>query len=110
MLLLFFDLSLIIKHDVLLPSSGLPRHSQLTHWSLAWSVPSPARHLALPGAEAARGGLLVIWLYAYVDCGTGRRKTHQAIFKAPLAFKGGGKHGQKIRAGMIFHGGGQKKD
>lgn len=53
MLFLFFDLSLIIKHDVLLPSRGLPLPLPITHWSHGTVSASPARQLALLEVEAA---------------------------------------------------------
>lgn len=77
MLFLFFDGSLIIKYDVLLPSSG---HSPLTPWSLAWSVPSPVRHLALLGAEAVgQESACGMCVCVDVDCEAGRRKTASAF-------------------------------
>ena len=51
-------------YSPLLASSG---HSPLTPWSLAWSVPSPVRHLALLGADAvgqesACGICVCVWM------------------------------------------------
>lgn len=107
MLFLFFDWSLIIKHDALLPSSGLPlplpTHPRVPGMDSAKpsQAPGPAGRRGSP----ARGSACGVW---GCGCGLWGRKKGDRIshLGRPVGLHGEHvEYGQKVKARRRLHGG-----